>query len=317
MGSFKEYRARLGNEEIIVGTGKLAQQAGGAVTVRMGDSMVLVTATASKVPRPGTDFFPLTVDLEERRASAGKIPGGFFKREGKLSTESILLCRSIDRPIRPLFPEGYRNDVQIVVTPLSVDQEHKIDTISMLGASMALTISDIPFGGPIGAVSVGCVDGELVLNPTTAQMTKSTLDLTVAGTRESVLMIEAGARQVEEQLMMRAVHLGHEAIQEVITLQEQMRAEIGKEKDPGAQHVINPELLSAVRDVALESITDIVNTGMTRANRAEKEKVVRQQIIERAGVIDELELTEAYESVFRDVMRRHILDTGIRVDGRD
>lgn len=317
MGSYKEYRARLGNKEIIVGTGKLAQQAGGAVTVRMGDSMVLVTATASKTPRPGIDFFPLTVDLEERRASAGKIPGGFFKREGRLSTESILLCRSIDRPLRPLFPEGYRNDVHIVVTPLSVDQEHEIDTIAMIGASMALTISDIPFGGPVGAVSIGCLDGELVLNPTTAQKSKSTLDLTVAGTQQSVLMIEAGAHEVEESLMMRALHLGHDAIQEVITLQEQMRAEIGKEKNPGVQHVIRPELLSVVKEVAFQPLQELVASGLTRADRHDKEAELKQAIVNRFGEVEEFELNEAFEQVFRDAMRKHILDTGIRVDGRD
>ncbi|MHB9033586.1 MAG: polyribonucleotide nucleotidyltransferase [Anaerolineae bacterium] len=317
MGTYKEYRARLGNEEIIIGTGKLAQQAGGSVTVRIGDSMVLVTATASKNPRPGTDFFPLTVDLEERRASAGKIPGGFFKREGRLSTESILLCRSIDRPIRPLFPEGYRNDVHVVVTPLSVDQEHQIDTISMLGASMALTISDIPFDGPIGAISIGYLDGELVLNPTSTQMAKSSLDLMVAGTAESVLMIEAGASQVGEALMMQALHMGHDAIQDVIAVQKQMRAEIGKEKNPGVQHVIDPELLQAVKEVAQDTIVEMIEKGLSRGDRAEKEESIRQQIVEKVGDVEAFNITEAYEHLFRDVMRKHILDTSRRVDGRD
>ena len=317
MATVRQYRARLGSEEILVETGKLAQQAGGAVTVRMGDSMVLVTATASKTPRPGTDFFPLTVDLEERRASAGKIPGGFFKREGRLSAESILLCRSIDRPLRPLFPEGYRNDVQIVVTPLSVDQEHPIDIIAVIGASAALMISDIPFDGPVAAISIGYVDGQVVLNPMASLMAKSTLDLSVAGTKESVLMIEAGAQQVAESLVLQALHMGHEAIQEMLALQQQMRAEIGKAKNPGVQHVLAPSLLEAVRGVALAPLTDIVASGLTRDDRGEKEAVIHQHITEQVGLdVDQNSVTEAYELVFKEVMRRHIIDTGKRVDGR-
>jgi len=166
----KQYRARVGNDEILIETGKLAQQAGGAVTVRQGDSMVFAVATASKTPREGIDFFPLTVDLEERRYSAGKIPGGFFKREGRLSTESTLVCRTIDRPIRPLFPKGYRNDVQVVIMPLSADGEHPLDTLAAIGASAALMISDIPFDTPLGTARIGYVDGEFVLNPTEEQI---------------------------------------------------------------------------------------------------------------------------------------------------
>ena len=317
MATVRQYRAMLGNEEILVETGKLAQQAGGAVTVRMGDSMVLVTATASKMPRPGTDFFPLTVDLEERRASAGKIPGGFFKREGRLSSESILLCRSIDRPLRPLFPEGYRNDVQIVVTPLSVDQEHPIDILAVIGASAALMISDIPFSGPVAAISIGYVDGQIVLNPTASVMAKSTLDLSVAGTKDSVLMIEAGAQQVEESLVLRALHLGHEAIQEMLALQLQMRVENGKDKNPGVQHVLAPSLLEKVRGVALAPLTEIVASGLTRGDRSEKEEMIHQQIAEQVGPdADKNAVTEAYELVFKEVMRRHIIDTGTRLDGR-
>ncbi|MHB1357742.1 MAG: polyribonucleotide nucleotidyltransferase [Anaerolineae bacterium] len=317
MATVRQYRAMLGNEEILVETGKLAQQAGGAVTVRMGDSMVLVTATASKSPRPGTDFFPLTVDLEERRASAGKIPGGFFKREGRLSSESILLCRSIDRPLRPLFPEGYRNDVQIVVTPLSVDQEHPIDILAVIGASAALMISDIPFNGPVAAISIGYVDGQIVLNPMASVMAKSTLDLTVAGTKDSVLMIEAGAQQVEESLVLKALHLGHEAIQEMLALQLQMRVENGKDKNPGVQHVLAPSLLNTVRGVALAPLTEIVASGLTRGDRSEKEEMIHQQIAEQVGPdADKNAVAEAYELVFKEVMRRHIIDTGIRVDGR-
>ena len=181
----KLYTATLGSQEVLVETGKLAQQAGGAVTVRLGDSMVLVTATASQLPREGIDFFPLTVDFEERRYAAGKIPGGFYKREGRPTTQGILLCRLIDRPLRPLFSAGYRNDVQVIVTALSADQEHDLDAISIIGASAALTISDIPFNGPVAAVRVGYIDGEFAINPTLPQMAQSMLDLCLAGTAES------------------------------------------------------------------------------------------------------------------------------------
>ncbi|MGB9578565.1 MAG: polyribonucleotide nucleotidyltransferase, partial [Halothiobacillaceae bacterium] len=170
MNTVHRFTAKVGDHDIIVETGLLAQQAGGAVTVRCGDTMILATATASKEPREGVDFFPLTVDYEERLYAAGRIPGGFFKREGKPSEEAILLCRLTDRPLRPLFPKGFRNDVQIIVTALSADQENYLDILSIIGASAALTISDIPFQGPVGAVRVGYVDGRFVFNPTASEM---------------------------------------------------------------------------------------------------------------------------------------------------
>ena len=313
----KQYRATLGSEQVLVETGKLAQQAGGAVTVRLGDSMVLVTATASKEPREGTDFFPLTVDFEERRYAAGKIPGGFFKREGRPSTDAILLCRTIDRPLRPLFPKGYRNDVQIIVTSLSSDQEHHLDVISVIGASAALMISDIPFGGPVGAVRVGYIDGQFVINPTVSQMAHSVLDLHVAGTAESVLMIEAGANEVSEEIMLEAIRRGHEAIQDVIAMQRQMAEEIGKPKNPGVQHELPAELVQRVRALAEEPLRQLVAEGLARSERHEQEEALRQQVLAQLGEgVDAAAFQEAFEEVFRDVMRRHILDTGIRVDGR-
>src|SRR5512146_223619 len=176
MNESKSFSVPFGDSEITLETGKLAGQASGSVTVRHGDTVILVTATASENPREGVDFFPLTVDYEERLYAAGKIPGGFFKREGRPGESAILLCRLTDRPLRPLFPKGFRNDVQIVITALSADQEHYIDMLSIIGASAALTISDIPFGGPVGAVRVGYVDGQFVFSPTAGQMDKSILD---------------------------------------------------------------------------------------------------------------------------------------------
>ena len=314
---FKQYRVALGGKEVLIETGKLAQQAGGAVTVRLGDTMVLVTATASTKPREGIDFFPLTVDVEEKRYAAGKIPGGFFKREGRPSTEAILLCRAIDRPIRALFPDGYRNDVQVIVTTLSADLEHPVDTISAIGASAALTISDIPFNGPIGAVRVGYIDGDFVINPTVDQIETSELDLTVAATKESVLMIEAGANEFPEELMLKGIQLGYEAIQDVVAVQERMRAEIGKEKKPGVRHVLDQDVYEMVRGHVQASLKDLVVQGLPRDERKERDGAIKEQLMTQIGPeVDPEMVSEAYGKVFEQVMRNHILDTGIRIDGR-
>ncbi len=314
----RQFTAKLGDHEIIVETGRLAFQAGGAVTVRQGDSMVLVTATAAKEPRPGVDFFPLTVDVEERRASAGKIPGGFFKREGRPSTEAILLCRLIDRPLRPLFPDGYRNDVQVVVTPLSADTEHHIDIISMIGASAALSISDIPFGGPIGAVRVGYANGEYLIHPDAAQVATSELDLVLAGSEDSVLMIEVGANEVTEDVLLEAMRRGHAAIQDVIAMQKRMAASVGKPKHQGVRVVLDADLLAKVDSLARQRVEELVAASMSREDRRQAEEKLLAEVIEELGEdVDKAEAKEAYEAVFKKAMRRHILDSGIRVDGRD
>lgn len=314
----KQYRVDYGEGELLIETGKLAPQAGGAVTVRWGDTVVLVTATASKEPRLGVDFFPLTVDVEERRYAVGKIPGGFFKREGRPSTEAILNCRKIDRPLRPLFPEGYRNDVQIVVMPLSSDQEHDIDMISIVGASAALMISDIPFEIPVGAVRVGYIEGAFVINPTVSQMAKSELDLALAGTVESILMIEVGANEFPEDLMLEALHRGHEAIQGLIAFQQQMRQEVGKEKNPGHRYTLDPQILSQVEALTGEPLREMVEQGLKRADRRDQEEALRERMFAQLGAdVDAAAANEAFDLVFKKAMRRHILDTGIRVDGRD
>jgi polyribonucleotide nucleotidyltransferase len=313
----RQFTANLGDEEIVVESGRLAFQAGGAVTVRHGDSMVLVTATASKEPREGVDFFPLTVDVEERRASAGKIPGGFYKREGRPSTEAILLCRLIDRPLRPLFPDGYHNDVQIVVTPLSADTEHHLDIISMIGASAALSISDIPFQGPIGAVRVGYLDGEYLIHPNASQAAKSQLDLVLAGTEDSVLMIEVGADEVTEDIMLEAMRRGHAAIQDVIATQKRMAASVGKEKHTGVRSVLDAELVSQVEALAGERVRSLIAASMERSERREAEEQLVKQVLEELDeAVDKDDAKDAYEAIFKKAMRRHILDAGIRVDGR-
>jgi len=248
MNNIHTFSIPFGDGSLTIETGKLAGQASGAVTLRHGDTVILATATGSDAPKAGIDFFPLTVDYEERLYAAGKIPGGFFKREGRPGEQAILLCRLTDRPIRPLFPKGFRNDVNIVVTALSADQEHFIDIMAIIGASAALTISDLPFQGPIGAARVGLVDGQFVLNPTSSQMEKSALDLRLAGTKDAIIMVECGANEVTEEQMLEALQQGHASMQAVIALQEQMRKEVGKPKREFPLHLLTAELKTALKE---------------------------------------------------------------------
>ena len=214
------YTTRVGERDIIIETGTLAKLAGGAVSVRSGDSVLLATVCGSK-PREGADFFPLSVDYEERLYAAGRIPGSFQRREGRPSDQAILVSRLIDRPLRPLFPKGMMNEVQVIVTALARDPEIHLDILSIIGASAAMMISDVPWEGPIGAVRVGFIDGEFVINPTVTQMASSTLDLRMAGTADAILMVEAGADELPEDLMLEALKLGHEAMQPIIESPEQ------------------------------------------------------------------------------------------------
>ncbi len=223
------FETQLGGRTLTIETGKLATLAGGSVTVRYGDTMVLGTANRSE-PRPGLDFFPLTVDFEERMYAAGKIPGGFIKREARPSENAILAARQTDRPIRPLFPEGYKDDVQLVITVLSTDQENNPDVIGTIAASAALSISEIPFNGPIGSVRVGRVGGEFVVNPTHTDLKESELDLIVAGTRDAIMMVEAGANLLPEDVMAEAILFGHRALQPLIDIQEELQKAVGKPK---------------------------------------------------------------------------------------
>jgi DNA polymerase III epsilon subunit family exonuclease len=232
----------LNGRTLTIETGKMARLAGGSVTVRYGDTMLLGTANRSE-PRPGLDFFPLTVEFEERMYAAGKIPGGFIKRESRPSEAAILAARLTDRPIRPLFPEGYKDDVQVVLTVLSTDQENDPDIIGTIAASAALTISDIPFGGPVAAVRVGRIDGEFVLNPTVSQLENSELDLIVSGTRDAIMMVEAGAKIVSEDVMADAIMFAHRSLAPIIDLQEQLREQVGKPKrmpyiEPSAESIL-------------------------------------------------------------------------------
>jgi polyribonucleotide nucleotidyltransferase len=257
------FETQFGGRTLTIETGKLARLAGGSVTVRFGDTMVLGTANRSE-PRPGLDFFPLTVDFEERMYAAGKIPGGFIKREARPSEAAILAARMTDRPIRPLFPEGYKDDVQVVITVLSTDQENDPDVIGTVAASAALTISEIPFLGPIAAVRVGRIDGEFVVNPTFSQLDESELDLVVSGTRDAIMMVEAGAKLLPEEIMAEAILFGHRAIQPLIDLQEQLREAVGKTKvlpyiEPGTGSIL--DFVAKAAEGAEFVVVDTETTG--------------------------------------------------------
>ncbi|MGI6533292.1 MAG: polyribonucleotide nucleotidyltransferase [Peptococcia bacterium] len=313
----------IAGRKLSLETGRLAKQAGGAVLVRYGDTCVLTTATSSAEPREGIDFFPLTVDYEERLYSVGKIPGGFIKREGRPSEKAILSGRLIDRPIRPLFPKGYFNDVQVVATVMSVDQDNLPDITAINGASAALHLSDIPFQEPIGAVVVGYVDGQLIINPTVEQAEKSLMHLVVAGTKNAIMMVEAGCNEISEELCLEAIMFGHETIKEIVQFIEDFRAEalamgLAKEKQVPALYTIDPELERAVIDYAQEPLQQAL---------LNKDKLAREENIKRLKD-DALEhFTESYpdnlkdvENVLDDIVKRYlrklITVDKIRPDGR-
>jgi len=258
------FETQFAGRTLTIETGKLAMLAGGSVTVRFGDTMVLGTANRSD-PRPGLDFFPLTVEFEERMYAAGKIPGGFIKRESRPSEQAILACRLTDRPIRPLFPEGYKDDIQIVITVLSTDQENQTDVLGTFAASCALTISAIPFLGPIGAVRIGRIDGEFVVNPTISDLERSDIDLIVSGTRDAIMMVEAGASIVPEDVMADAILFGHRALQPLIDIQDEMRAAVGKPKSIGYLEPGTSSVLEFIKKAAKRGsefvVVDVETTG--------------------------------------------------------
>jgi polyribonucleotide nucleotidyltransferase len=316
----KIYVAEVGGKSITIETGKLAMQAGGAVTVRIGDSVVLCTATASKEPREGIDFFPLTVDFEERLYAAGRIPGSFFRREGRPSESAILTSRLIDRPLRPLFPKDYRNDVQIIATALSSDSQNYLDIPAIIGASTALMISDIPFEGPIGACRVGLVEEEFVINPTAEQMEQSAMDLRMAGTEDAILMVEAGASQVHEEIILQALQAGHEAMQPIIALQKQMRDEIGKPKNTDYPVVTVEERdRERILNRVGSRVAELVAQPMAKQERGEKTEALENEIL-GSFAEDETIRPEDIKIIFHDVLkaetRRLILEEGQRADGR-
>ncbi|MCD6291422.1 MAG: polyribonucleotide nucleotidyltransferase [Anaerolineae bacterium] len=314
----KKFVAHIGDHEVIIETGLLAPQAGGAVLIRSGESVLLSTATASKAPREGIDFFPLSVEFEERLYAAGRIPGSFFRREGRPSDEAVLLCRLVDRPLRPLFPKGFRNDVQIILTALAADGKTYLDILGIIGASAALMISDIPFAGPVGAVRVGYIDGEFVVNPTMQEMEHSTLDLRLAGTEDAILMVEAGANEIPEDLMLEAMRVGHEAMQDVIRVQQEMAEALGKPKLEFTPPELPTEVEEAVRERVLERIREVLRQALPKHERTDALDALREETIEALGESFEAEAVgSAFDALLREAVRRLILDEGVRPDGRD
>jgi len=301
-----------------VETGRVARQADGAVSVQYGDTIVLVTAVATKQVREGIDFFPLTVDYQERAYAAGMIPGGFFKREGRPRDQETVAARLIDRTIRPLFPKGFRQDVQIIATVLSADQENDPDILAMVGASAALTISPIPFLGPVGAVRVGRVGGRLVLNPTYKQLAESDLDLVVAGTKEGVIMVEASAREVPEVPVLEAMAFGQKAIAEIIRMQEKLAALAGRPKITFPSAAVDPALLERVAGMAQQPIRGLAANHEKTTQQSRREQIAEETLRAFAGEPAEMQLRvrEILERLEREEMRRVILEKGIRADGR-
>ena len=298
-------------------TGRLAQQADGSVLIRTGDSAALVTATMSK-PREGIDFFPLTIDFEERLYARGKIPGNFFRREGRPSTDAILTDRLTDRPLRPLFPKGFRNEVQIVVTALSSDQENPLDYLTIIGASAALSISDIPFGGPIGATRVGYLDGEFVINPTYQQQENSLLDLVVAGSRDGVLMMEAGAGELSEEVVLEAIRVAQETNLEVIDLQEEMVRSVGRPKVAFESGPNLEELEARVGTILGERLTQALDESEGKADQSSRIDELKSEVADKLGEEAEADqLSGVFESLLEREFRSRVLDRGRRPDGRE
>lgn len=314
----KEFIYNLKGRELKVTIGKVCEQANGSCLVQCGETVVLVNACASKEPREGVDFFPLSCDFEEKLYSVGKIPGGFIKREGRPSEKAILTSRLIDRPIRPLFPEGYRNDVQVIATALSVEQDVQPDILAMIGSSIALTISDIPFKGPTGSVNVGYVDGEYIINPTASQREKSRLNITVSGTKDAIMMVEAGCDILSEKEVLGAIMFAHEEIKSICEFIEDIRAQVGKEKSEIILPKKDEELFNAVVDYGKEKIISSLRTK-NKMEREENLDKITKEILDKFLPDHEEEkaqINEAIESIVVQEVRRLIIEEKIRPDDR-
>jgi polyribonucleotide nucleotidyltransferase len=315
----RSYSTTVGDKQITMETGKLAGQAGGAVTLRIGDTVVFASATMGREPRQGIDFFPLTVDYEERMYAGGRIPGSFFRREGRPSEEAILIARLTDRPLRPLFPNDMRNEVQVILYSFSVDTENPIDILAVNAASAALMISDIPWAGPVGAVRVGRINGEFVIIPTFSEKNESDLDLRLAGTRDAILMVECGAQFISEDVLVAALERGHQALQAIIDLQEQMASEIGKTKRDYPHFTLDEGLKSSVFERVISGLEEIFNQPYDIGSTYGAINDLRASVVSELSTDDESlvgSIKQAFEQAEKDVVRRRILERGIRPDGR-
>jgi len=313
-------KADVGGTPIVFETGKLAKQANGAVVVRSGDNMVLVTAVGARSAREGFDFFPLTVDIEERMYAAGKIPGGFIKRESRPSERAILTARMTDRPIRPLWPKGFRNEVQVIATVLSVDQINAFDILCINGASAALTISDLPFQGPVGAVRIGLIGDDFIINPTLQEIEESDLDLIVAGTAEAISMVEAGAKEVDEESLLEALAIAHDEIKKLCAAQLELARIAGKEKWEVTSVAVEPDMLTRVQAAVLDNLEQ-ATLEQGKLERRDKVADVRAAAIaeilgDEPGAEDRASLNRAFDSLQKTIIRRRIAVEKVRPDGR-
>lgn len=314
----KNFEMQLGGRNLIVETGKYAEQAGGSCLVRCGDTAVLTCATVSKKARDGVDFLPLSVDFEEKLYAVGKIPGGFIKREGRPSEKAILTSRLIDRPLRPLFPKGFYNDVQVIATVLSVEQDISPDVLGMIGSSIALSISDAPFMGPTGSVNVGFIDGEFILNPDSAQREKSRMHLTVAGTHDAIMMVEAGASEVTEKEMLDGILFAHTHIKQIVEFIENIAAEVGKEKCEVVISKPDTDLDEKVRAYAFDKVVWALDTFERKERDVRSDQVLKETIEhfieEYPGC--EKDVDAILYSITKEVVRDKIINKSIRPDGR-
>lgn len=314
----RSFEMEVGGRPLVIENGKMAKQANGAVLVRYGDTVVLVAVTASAEPREGVDFFPLTVDYEEKMYAVGKIPGGFIKREGRPSNAAILCARLIDRPIRPLFPKGFRNDIQVIATVLSVEQDNPPDIAAMIGASCALSVSDIPFNGPIAGVRVGRVDGKFIINPTVEQREKSDLNLTIAGSYDAVMMVEAGANELPEDVILESILFGHKEIKRIVEFQRKIIDACGKKKREVRLFQTPPEMEQAIRDYAAARLDAAVRDS-DKLRRDEHIAAVNADTMEHFWEIypgAAKEIAAVLHDVEKDIVRRMITHEKIRPDGR-
>ena len=310
------FSTRIGDSEIVIETGTLAKLAGGAVTVRSGESVVLATATSAQ-PREGIDFFPLSVDYEERLYAAGRIPGSFQRREGRPSDQAILISRLIDRPLRPLFPKGMVNEVQVIVTALARDPEIHLDIISIIAASAAMSLSNIPWDGPIGAVRIGFVDGAFVVNPTVSQGAASTLDLRMAGSQDAILMVEAGSDEFPEDMMLEALKLGHQAMQPLIALQNEMRAQFGRPKSDYTPVLPDPAVRAAVQGWLGDRMATLFAQPLTKEEQSAGSAALKQELTAALGETYEPKaLGLAFSEIEKELVRKRILGDRMRMDGR-
>ncbi len=310
------FDCEVGGRVLTIETRKLAEQASGAVTIRYGDTVVLVTACVSDEPREGIDFLPLTVDYEERLYAAGKIPGGFIRREGRPSQAATLASRLTDRPLRPLLPKAWRKDIQLIVTVLSADQENDPNTLAVIGSSAALAISEVPFDGPVGAVNIGYIDNKFILNPTLVQLEDSLLDLIVVSTKEAIVMVEAGGREVSEDIVTEAIRFGHEANQDIIKLQEQLQQACGKPKAEAPSSEIAPEVISAVSPIIDERLAQALSLS-DKSQREDALGELKKECVEQLGEsFPKEDVIAAFETKVKTEIRTNILEKAQRINGR-